>query len=56
MERHISLNHGGAHGEHSKTHLPSARNSNYLPPSGTTDGHILTVDWEGPDDPENPRK
>jgi hypothetical protein len=27
-----------------------------LAPDDTSDHSVLTVDWDGPDDPENPRK
>ena len=52
-------NRNNAH-EHRKTHPPSTPTHGRLsPPSSTTtssDDHILDVDWDGPDDPENPRK
>ena len=58
-EKDMSLNHNSVHDEHSGTHLPSALTPSHLsPPSSTraSDDRILTVDWDGPDDPENPRK
>ncbi|KAF8498755.1 MFS polyamine transporter [Russula emetica] len=56
----MSLNHSSAHDEHSETHLPSTLTPtpSHLPPPSSTrasDDRILIVDWEGPDDPENPR-
>ena len=27
-----------------------------LPPDGTIDENVITVGWDGPDDPNNPRK
>jgi hypothetical protein len=56
-EKDMSLNFSNAHGEHNETHLPST--PNHLSPPGSTrasDDRILIVDWDGPDDPENPRK
>jgi hypothetical protein len=57
----MSLNHNNSHAsdEHSETHLPSTLTPSQLPPPGSTrasDDRILIVDWDGPDDPENPRK
>jgi hypothetical protein len=55
----MSLNYSSAHDEHSETQLPSTLTPSHLSPPGSTranDDRILTVDWEGPDDPENPRK
>jgi hypothetical protein len=55
----MSLNHSSAHDELSETHPPSAATPSHLsPPSSTraSDDRIITVDWDGPDDPENPRK
>jgi hypothetical protein len=54
----MSLNHSSAHDDNG-THLPSTPTPSHLSPQGSTrasDDHILTVDWDGPDDPENPRK
>jgi hypothetical protein len=45
--------------EHSETYLPSTLTPSHLSPPGSTrasDDRILTVDWDGPGDPENPRK
>ncbi|KAN0121135.1 MFS polyamine transporter [Russula decolorans] len=53
----MSLNHSSAHDDNG-THLPSTPTPSHLSPQGSTrasDDHILTVDWDGPDDPENPR-
>ena len=62
MEKAVSNNHNDHHDKSNETHNHSR---------GTTpaEGHILssdsahssddgplTVDWDGPDDPENPRK
>ena len=55
-EKGMSLNRDYAHDEHSKTHSPTPTRGHLPPPSSTTDDHILTVDWDGPNDPENPRK
>jgi hypothetical protein len=58
-ENTMSLHHNEAHEEHSKTRPTSTlTESHLLPPSSTRnlDGHILAIDWDGPDDPENPRK
>jgi hypothetical protein len=55
----MSLNHSNAHDEHSETHLPSSLTPSHLSPPGSiraSDDRILIVDWDGPDDPENPRK
>jgi len=57
----MSLNHTSAHDEHTETHPPLILTPSQLsPPSSTQlgdgDDRILTVDWDGPDDPENPRK
>ena len=58
----MSLNHSSAHVEYSEAHLPSTLTPSHLTlPSSVAstranDNHILTVDWDGPDDPENPRK
>ena len=57
-----SLHHNDAHEEHSKTRPSSTLTENHpLPPSTASsthdlNDHVLTVDWDGPDDPENPRK
>jgi hypothetical protein len=40
--------------QHSLT--PSATTGHLLPRNGTSDNNVLFVDWDGPDDPENPRK
>lgn len=50
-QQRMSLNHSSTHDENTETHLPSP-----LTPTQASDDHILTVDWDGPDDPENPRK
>jgi hypothetical protein len=43
--------------KHSETHPPSTLTDGHLlPPSSISGDHILTVDWDSPDDPENPRK
>ena len=62
-ESAISLHHNDAHEEHGKTRPTATESStptegHLLPPSSThdLDDHILAVDWEGADDPENPRK
>lgn len=54
----MSLNRNNAHDEHNKTHPgpPTLTRGHLSPPSGTSDDHILIVDWDGPNDPENPRK
>ena len=55
----MSLNYGSAHDEHSETQLSSTQTPGHLSPPGSaraSDDRILTVDWDGPDDPENPRK
>jgi hypothetical protein len=56
-EKGTTLNHNNAHDEHSKTHPPTLTRGHASPPGSTSgDDHILTVGWDGPDDPENPRK
>lgn len=55
----ISRTQGDAHDETSEVHSHSRRTSPQgHPPSphSTSDGSVLIVDWDGPDDPENPRK
>jgi hypothetical protein len=52
----MSLNPNNAGEEHSKTHTPSITRDHLSPPNSTSDDHTLTVDWDGPNDPENPRK
>ncbi|KAN0121131.1 MFS general substrate transporter [Russula decolorans] len=57
-ENAMSLHHGYVQEEHSKTRPTSTlTESHLLPPSNirNLDDHILTVDWDGPDDPANPR-
>ena len=54
-EKAISTIDHNARDEHSKANPPLTC-GHLLPPSSTSDDHILTVDWDGPDDPENPRK
>jgi hypothetical protein len=45
------------HANDKLTHPPLTPTHDHLsPPSGTSSDHILTVDWDSPDDPENPRK
>ena len=58
-ENSTSFHHDDAREEHVKTRPTSTlTESHLLPPSSTHDlnDHIVTVDWDGPDDPENPRK
>jgi hypothetical protein len=58
-EKDMYLNHSSSRDEHNETHLPSTLTPSHLSPPGNTrasDDRILTVDWDGPDDPENPRK
>jgi hypothetical protein len=58
-ENVMSLHPNDAHEEQGKTRPISTLTENHLlPPSSThdLDDHVLTVDWDGPDDPENPRK
>jgi hypothetical protein len=52
----MSLNHSSD--EHSETHFPSTPTPSHLSPPGSTraSDDFPTVDWDGPDDPENPRK
>jgi hypothetical protein len=55
----MSLDHRSARDEHSETDLPSTPSHVRVSAPGSTrasDDRILTVDWDGPDDPENPRK
>jgi hypothetical protein len=55
----IYLDRNNAHDEHSKIHPPTLNHgqlSSISSPSSSSDDHILTVDWDGPNDPENPRK
>lgn len=55
----MSPHYSDAREEHSKSGPTSTLTESHLsPPSSTPDldGHSLTVDWDGPDDPENPRK
>ncbi|KAH9970653.1 major facilitator superfamily domain-containing protein [Russula compacta] len=52
------LHHNDAHEEHIKPRpISTLTESHLLPPSSARnlDDNILTVDWDGPDDPENPR-
>jgi hypothetical protein len=50
-------NQNHADDKHSETHPPSTLTHGHLSPQSNTSGdHILAVDWDGPDDPENPRK
>ncbi|KAI0292739.1 major facilitator superfamily domain-containing protein [Russula brevipes] len=45
-----------AHDESARGPSPSTLvRDHLLSPSSTSDDHVLTVDWEGPNDPENPR-
>lgn len=55
-DKAMSLNRNSAHDEHGQTHPPTLTRDHLLPPSSTSDDRILTVDWDGPNDPENPRK
>lgn len=64
-ERDMSLNHSSVHDpdEPGETCISSTPTPSHLavalaPPSSiqASDDRILTVDWDGPDDPENPRK
>ena len=60
-ERDMSLNHNSAHDSDKpgEVHLSSTPTPSHLAPSNSiqaSDDRILTVDWDGPDDPENPRK
>ncbi|KAF8479662.1 MFS polyamine transporter [Russula ochroleuca] len=49
-------NQNHADDKHSETHPPSTLTHGHLSPQSNTSGdHILAVDWDGPDDPENPR-
>ena len=53
----MSLNHSNQNDN--ETHPPSTLTPSHLSPPGSTrasDDHILIIDWDGPDDPENPRK
>jgi hypothetical protein len=52
----MSLDRNNVHDEHSKAHIPTLTRGHLSPPSSADDDHILTVDWDGPNDPENPRK
>jgi len=55
----ISRTHSDAHDETSEVHSHSRRTSSQghpLSPHSTSGGSVLIVDWNGPDDPENPRK
>jgi hypothetical protein len=52
----MSLDRNNAHDEHSKTYPPSLTRGHPSAPSSTSDDHVLTADWDGPNDPENPRK
>lgn len=45
----MSLDRNNAHGEHNTS-------GHISPPSSTRENPVLTVDWDGPNDPENPRK
>ena len=52
----MSLNHQD---ERNEPHLPSNLTPSHLSLPGSTrasDDHIFTVDWDGPGDPENPKK
>ena len=45
--------------EQSKTRPTSTLTESHLLPPGNAcnlDDHVLTVDWDGPDDPADPRK
>ena len=53
----MSLDRNNAHDEHSKAHPPTLTRDHLSAPSSISDDHILTtLDWDGPNDPENPRK
>jgi hypothetical protein len=55
-EKAMSLDRNNAHDEHGKTYPPSLTRGHPSAPSSTSDDHVLTADWDGPNDPENPRK
>ena len=60
-ERAISHANVDAHDEPSEAHWGSCTTlahpkPNLLPPNGTIDENVITVGWDGPDDPDNPRK
>jgi hypothetical protein len=40
---------------HQHSFVPSAK-GHLLPRNDSSDGNVLTVDWDGSDDPKNPRK
>jgi hypothetical protein len=52
----MTLDHNNARDEHSKTHPPTLTRGQLSPPGSTSDDQIVTVGWDGPNDPENPRK
>jgi hypothetical protein len=57
----ISRTYSDAHNETSEVHGHSRRTSSqdHPPSPNSTNDHdnsVLIVDWNGPDDPENPRK
>jgi hypothetical protein len=58
MEKALSEAHNDHHDKSGETYSHSSRSTN--PAEGHTrtshDTNALTVDWDGPDDPENPRK
>ena len=51
----MSLDRKNAHDEHSRTLHPTPTRDHISPPSIREDP-VLIVDWDGPNDPENPRK
>ena len=59
MEKAIFEAHSDAHGETSEVNSHShtiPTQTHLLPPNLAVADNVLTVDWDGPDDPENPRK
>ena len=58
-EKAIFETHSDSHGETSEANCHSHTTpprTHLLPPKRAIDDNVLIVDWDGPDDPENPRK
>jgi len=58
-DKTMSEAHSDVHGETneviSHSHTPRTQ-THLLPPNRAVDDNVLIVGWDGPDDPENPRK
>jgi len=59
MEKVLSKAHNDHHDKSGETHSHSSTSRSATPAEGHTRAshdNPLTVDWDGPDDPQNPRK